>query len=168
MPTYSPATYILLLIAIRQTLWTTSILDTLILTSIANNIRQTLLQQISTIIRSNTEDPKLSIDTCGVTSMAFSRLRPTDSYISFRASVIHTSLKLITASEYLFQHERVTTVSGLSPSLQSTLQIRNEIQPVTQWRADRPPQHRHLHPDGRGVQPLPSAVHALLPLPNHP
>jgi len=102
MPTYIPAIYGLLLIANKHTKWTTSIPDNLIPTSIANNIRQILLQQISTIIRSNTKDPKFSKDTCSGTSLFFSGLRPTDSYRSFRASVIHTSLKLITASEYRF------------------------------------------------------------------
>jgi len=61
LPTYSPAVYGLLLLASRQTRWTTSIPDALIPTSIANNIRQTLFQQIPTVIRSNTKDTKPSI-----------------------------------------------------------------------------------------------------------
>jgi hypothetical protein len=121
MPSISPATYGLLLIANTQTRWTTSIPNTLIPTYIAQNIRQSMLQQRPTIIRSNTEDPKISRDTCSVTSLDFSGLRPTDIYRSFRVSSLYTSLKLITASQYRIQPERATTFSELSPPLQAIL-----------------------------------------------
>jgi len=136
LPTYNPSTYGLLFLAIRQARWTTSILDTLILTFIANNIRQTLLQQLPTVIRSNTEDPKLSRDTCIITSLAFTRLRPTNSYRTFKASAIHTTIKLLTASEYRFQHERATAVNELSPPLQALLQILDAVQPATYRTTD--------------------------------
>ena len=131
MPTYSVATYGLLLLASRQTRWTTNIPDTLIPTSIANNIRQTLLYHIPITIRSNTKVRKPSGDICSIISPTFSGLRPTDSYKTFKVSVIHISIKLITASEYRFQHERATTVNELFPPLQALLHILDAIQPAT-------------------------------------
>jgi hypothetical protein len=71
LPTYILSTYGLLLLASRQARWTTSMRDTLIPTSIANNIRQTLLQQLPIVIRSNTKHPEPSRDTCSITSLAF-------------------------------------------------------------------------------------------------
>ena len=133
MPTYSPATYGLLMLASRQTRWTTSMPYALIPTSIANNIRQTLLQQIPIVIRSNTKDPRPSRDTCTITSLTFSGLRPTVSYKTFKASAIHTTLKLITASEYRFQHEGATAVHKLPPPLQALLQILDAVQQATFW-----------------------------------
>jgi hypothetical protein len=70
-----------------------------------------------------------------MTSLAFTVLRPTDSYRIFRASAIHTTLKLLTASEYRFQHERATAVNELSPLLQALLQILDAVQPFTSWTA---------------------------------
>ena len=67
MSTYSLATYGLLLLAKRQARWTTSIPDTLIPTSFANDNWQILLQHIPTIIRPSTEDPKPSKDSCSIT-----------------------------------------------------------------------------------------------------
>jgi hypothetical protein len=71
MSTFNLATYGLLLIARRHP-------DLLIATSIAHNTRQSMLQQIPTIIRSNAKDPRISKDAYGVTSLAFSSLRHTD------------------------------------------------------------------------------------------
>ena len=134
MTTFIPATDGLLLIANKKIRWTTNIPDTLIPTSIAHNIRQSQLQQIPTIIRSNTEDPKLlSRNACSVTRLAFLGLRPIDNYEFFRTSLLYTTHKLITVSEYRFQHERATTVNELPPPLQALLQILDAIKPATRW-----------------------------------
>ena len=89
-----------------------------------------------TTIRSNTKAPKFSIDTCNITSTTFTGSRPTECYRLFKASALHTSLKLITTSEYRFQHERATSATELSPPLQALLQVFDVVQPATAWTAD--------------------------------
>jgi hypothetical protein len=50
--------------------------------------------------------------------------------------VLHTVHKLITATEYRYQHERATSASELSPPLQALLQTIDAIQPATAWEKD--------------------------------
>jgi hypothetical protein len=113
LPTFSSATYGLLLLANRQARWSTHIPAALIPQHMPQPLRQALLHQIPTTIRSNTIDPKPSRDTCSITSTAFAGNRPAECHRIFKASVIHTALKLITASEYRFQYERATSVAEL-------------------------------------------------------
>jgi hypothetical protein len=123
LPTFNIAAYGLLLLASRQTRWSTSIPDSLIPTFITQTIRQAILQQTPTFIKTNTELPKLSRDFCNITSTAFDGLRPIECYKIFRASALYTDLKLITAAEYRYQHERATYVAELSPPLQALLRV---------------------------------------------
>ena len=81
------------------------------------------MHQIPTTIRSNTTAPKFSRDTYNITSIAFTGSRPTKCYRILKASVLHTMLKLITTSEYRYQHERATSAAELSPPLQALLQV---------------------------------------------
>jgi hypothetical protein len=89
-----------------------------------------------TTIKSNTKAPRLSRDTCSITSSAFTGHRPTKCYRIFKASALHTTLKLITSSEYRYQHERATSAAELSPTLQALLQGLDAVQPATAWTAD--------------------------------
>jgi hypothetical protein len=59
LPTFSTAAYGLIL-ANKQTRWTTSLPYALIPTTIAQLIRQAILHQMPTIIKANTEAPRLS------------------------------------------------------------------------------------------------------------
>ena len=104
LPTFSTAAYGLLLLANRQTRWSSSIPETLIPSTIAPPIRQAILQHMPTTIRANTEAPRLSRDVCSITSPAFAGQRPTKCYMTFKASALYTVLKLITTTEYRYQH----------------------------------------------------------------
>ena len=89
-----------------------------------------------TITRRNSEAPKPSRDTCSITSTAFTGKRPSECHKHFKESIIHTVHKLITATEYRYQHERATSASELSPPLQALLQTIDAIQPATAWEKD--------------------------------
>jgi hypothetical protein len=77
LPAFSTATYGLLLLASKQTKWTASLPNTFIPAIVIQNIRQAILQQVPTIIRSNVERTELSRDACNITNLAFNGLRPT-------------------------------------------------------------------------------------------
>ena len=83
--------------------------------TIPKNIRHGLLQQIPTLIRSITTDPKRSRDACTVTSTAFAGLRFVDFYKHFRAAALYTNRKVITAMEHRYQLEKSMSVAKLSP-----------------------------------------------------
>ena len=74
LPTFSSAAYDLLILASRQARWSTNIYAALIPQQIPQPTRQALLL---TTIRSNTKAPKLSRDTCSITSPSFTGHRPT-------------------------------------------------------------------------------------------
>jgi len=76
LPTFTTAAYGLLL-ASRQTRWTTSIPDLLVPTTIIQLIRQAILLQIPTITRANTKAPMLSQEVSSITSLSFTGHRPT-------------------------------------------------------------------------------------------
>jgi hypothetical protein len=126
LPMFSSAAYGLILLASRQTK-RTSIPDTLIATYITQSIHHAIMKRIPVIIRSNTEAPKLFRDACNITSMAFTCLRPIECYKIFRASALHTSLKLVTVAEYRYQHERAASAAELSPPLQTLFQVLDAI-----------------------------------------
>jgi hypothetical protein len=109
--TFCSAAYGLLLLANRQARWSTHIPATLIPQQIPQPTRQALPQQIPATIRCNTEAPKFSRDTCSITNATFTGNRPTEYYRFFKASALYTALKLITSSEFIFQHERATSVA---------------------------------------------------------
>ena len=115
LPTFSSAAYGMLLLASRQTRWSSSIPDTLIPQTIAQPIRKAYLQQMPTTIRGNTEAPKLSRDICCITSSAFTGRRPTDCYKHLTTSTLYTAHKHITAAEYRYQHERATSAAEFLP-----------------------------------------------------
>jgi hypothetical protein len=77
LPTFCSAAYSLLLLANRQARWSTTIPSSLIPQQIPQPTRQALLQQMPTTIRCNTKAPKLSRDTCSITSTAFTGNKPT-------------------------------------------------------------------------------------------
>jgi len=131
LPTFSIAAHGLLLLASRQMRWSTSIPDSLIPTFITQTIRQAILQQTPTTIRSNTNAPRHSMDACSITSLAFASLRPTECYRIFKGSAFYTLHKLVTAAEYRYHHERATSAAELSPPLQALLQILDAAQPAT-------------------------------------
>jgi hypothetical protein len=138
LPTFSTATYGLLL-ASRQTRWSTNIPDSIIPIFITQTILQAILQQTPTTIRSNTYASKHSRDACSITSLAFAGLRPTECYRIFTTSAFHTLHKLVTAAEYRYQRERAASAAKLSPPLQALLQILDAIQPAIRWVVeDRP------------------------------
>jgi hypothetical protein len=136
LPTFCLAAYGLHLLASRQARWATTIPDTLIPPAIPQPIRKTLLQQMPTVIRGDTEPPKPSRDICYITSSAFTGQRPTVCHKHFKAAILYTTYKLITAAEYRYQHERATSAAELSPPLQALLQVIDAVQPATRWVAD--------------------------------
>ena len=77
LPSNSPTPCGFLLLASIQAAWTTPIPETAIPTHIPNDIRQRLLQQTPTIIRTNTTPPKPAGDTCSIYNPAFAILTPT-------------------------------------------------------------------------------------------
>jgi len=138
LPTFSIAAYGLLLLASRQTRWSTSP-DSLIPTLITQTIPQAIPQQTPATVRSKTDAPKLSRDTYSITSLAFAGHRPTECYRIFRSFALHTLPKLVTTAEYRYQHERPTSDVELSPPLQALLQVLDAIQPATRWAAEERP-----------------------------
>ena len=116
LPTFSTAAYGLLFLATRQARWSTNIPEALIPQTISQPIRQAIIQQMSTTIRSNTKAPNLSRDICSITSPAFTGHRPTECYRIFEALAIYTAHKLITSSEYRYQNKRTASAAELSPS----------------------------------------------------
>jgi len=139
LPTFSTTTYGLLILASRYTRWTTIAPDSLIPTVVTQSIRQTILQQTPTIIRTNTNALKLSRDACSITSLAFTGLRPTECYEVFRASPLHTTFKLVTTTKYNYQQERAASNTELSSPLQALLHVMGAIQPATKWSAEERP-----------------------------
>ena len=127
LPTFSTAAYGLLLLASRQAIWSTSIPESLIPQNIAQPIRQAILQQMLTTIRSNTKTPKLSRKMCSITSLAFTGHRSTDRYRIFKTWALYTAHKLITTSEYRYQHEKAASAAELSPPLQAILQVLDAV-----------------------------------------
>ena len=115
LPTFSSSTYGLLLLASRQARWASHIPEVLIPQAILQPIRKALLHQMPTIIKSNTEPPKQSRDTCCITSLAFTGQRPTDCHKHFKAAALYTGYKLITSTEYRYQHDRAASAAELSP-----------------------------------------------------
>jgi hypothetical protein len=77
LPTFSSAAYGLLLLASRHARWSTNVPTSLIPQHIPQPTRQALLHQMPTTIRSNTEAPRISRDTCSITSPAFIGHKPT-------------------------------------------------------------------------------------------
>jgi hypothetical protein len=71
LPTNSPATTGLLLLASRQAPCTTRIPNEFIPTHFPEDLRQSLFQQIPTIIRANNIPPKPARDACNIYSPAF-------------------------------------------------------------------------------------------------
>jgi hypothetical protein len=67
------------------------------------------------------------------------RSTPHNCYKQFTSSVLYTTHKHITASEYRYQHERATPAAELSPPLQALLQVLDAIQPATKWVVDERP-----------------------------
>jgi len=112
------------------------ILEALIPPTISQPIRQALLQQMPTTIKSNTQAPKLSRDIWCITSLAFTGQRPTECYRIFKASALYTAYKLITTAGYRYQHERAARAAELLPPLQALLQVLDAVQPATGWIAD--------------------------------
>jgi hypothetical protein len=74
LPSNSPASYGLLLLANKHAPWTTTIPETFIPTHLPNDIRQRLLQQAPTIIRTNTTLPKPTRDAYFIYNPAFAGL----------------------------------------------------------------------------------------------
>ena len=113
------------------------------------------MQQIpTTIMRSNTEAPELSRDTCSITSLAFTGQRPTECRRIFNASALYTAHKLITSAEYRYQHERSASAAELSPPLQSLLQVLDAVQPITKWVADERTNTSAFTPMGVDYNPI--------------
>ena len=129
--------YGLLLLASTQARWSINMHAILIPQHIPQPTRQALVQQMPTTIRSNTEAPKLSRDTCSITSPVFTGRRPTECYRIFKVSALYTALKIITASKYRSQHERAVLAAELSHPLQALLQVLDAVQPATTWTADK-------------------------------
>ena len=122
-----PASYGLLLAR------TTPIPENFILTHLPNDIRQRLLQQTPTIIRTNTTPPKPARDTCSIYNFVFAGLTPTKCLRYLRAATLHTLNKLLTADEYRQPHDTTTMAARLSPPTQALLQAIYSIQPATAW-----------------------------------
>jgi len=76
--------------------------EALISQTISQTIRQAIIQQMPTTIKSNTDAPKLSRDICSITNLAFTGQRPTACYRIFKASALYIAHKLITTAEYRY------------------------------------------------------------------
>jgi len=169
LPTFSSAAYGLLLLASRQVRWTSSMPNTLIPQTIAQPIRNALLRQMPIIIRGNTEAPKLSRDICCLTSLAFTGRRPTDCYKHFTASVLYTTHKHITATEYRYRHERATSTAELSPPPPPSPTTGSRRHTTGhQMDGGRETKPGGLCAYGCGLQPHPTPIHAMCPLSHTP
>jgi hypothetical protein len=131
LPTNSPATAGLLLLASRQVPWTTCIPEEFIPTRFPEDLRQSLLQQIPTIIRANNIPPQTGPRHLHYLQPGFTRLTPRESLRQFRAAVLHTLHKILTSSEYRQPHDSSTMATHLSPHAQALLQIIDSIKPAT-------------------------------------
>jgi hypothetical protein len=115
LPTFNSASYGLLLLASKQARWSSNIPEALIPQTISQPIRQALIQQMPTTIRSNTKAQKLARDIWCITSLAFTSHRATECYRIFKAYALYTAYKIITSAEYRYQHERAASAAELSP-----------------------------------------------------
>ena len=120
LPTNSPASVGLLLLASRQAPWTTIVPDALIPPNIPEDLRTRLSQQTPTITRTTNTPPKAARDMCTIYSPAFNGLKPTECLRHLRASILHTLNKLLTATEYRQPHDTATMAAHLSPPYPST------------------------------------------------
>ncbi len=115
LPANSPATAGLLLLAIRQAPWTSPIPEESIPNRFFADLRQTLLRQVPTIIRTSNASPKPARDLCTIYSPTFACLSPKECLRHFRAATLHTIHGLLTAAEYRQPHEIATMANHLSP-----------------------------------------------------
>jgi hypothetical protein len=168
LPPFSSAAYGMLLLASRQARWAACILEVLIPQTIPQPIRKALLQQLSTTIKGNTEPPKLSRDTYNIINLAFTGQRPTNCHKHFKAVVLYTTYKLITAAKYRYQHERAASAVELSTPLQALLQVLDAVQPATMWVVDERANTIAFTPMGVDYNPIrlqsmPCTIHLTHP-----
>jgi len=86
--TFSPATYGLTLLVIRQLRWTASIPDKYIHAKLPENPRKSLLAQVPTITRKNVDKPNNAKDICTIHYHEFQGLSASAAFNLFRATTI--------------------------------------------------------------------------------
>jgi hypothetical protein len=130
LPTFSPATYGLTLLASRQLRWTTTLPQTSIPYLIPDILRQLLLNQIPTITRANVDRLTSAKDTCTIHSPAFQGVTIIVAFRIFRAAAILTLYRNLSVVEHKQQQKAVTSVDQLSQPTQSLLQAMDSVQPA--------------------------------------
>ena len=93
LPANSPASDGLLLLASRQSPWTTEIPTEYIPPRLPEDLKPRLLHQTPTITRTDNLLPKPARDPCYIYSPAFAGLSPTECLHHFRGSIIFTLYK---------------------------------------------------------------------------
>ena len=100
LPTFTPATYGLTLLASRQLRWTTILPRASIPNWILDNLMQPLINQSPTITRANVDRLTSAKDTCTIHSPAFQSVSTIVAYKIFRALVILTLHRYLSALEH--------------------------------------------------------------------
>jgi hypothetical protein len=96
LPTTSPHTYNLTLLASRKVPRIVRILDTFIPTGMNSDLRQTLLKRTPTITRATTTTGKPTRDPCNIYCLAFLGLTATCRYKLFKDAALITLLQHLT------------------------------------------------------------------------
>jgi hypothetical protein len=100
IPTSSPASYGLVILASRQAKGTSPIPEDIIPSNFLDDVRRSLLKQIPKIVRTLISTPKPSRDQCTIYSPAFRNLSPIACLRYMRAAALHKLNKYLTADEY--------------------------------------------------------------------
>jgi hypothetical protein len=127
LPTFSPVTYGLALLASRQLRWTTTLPKTSILTWIPDSLRQPLLNQTPTITRGNVDRLTSAKDTCTIHSTDFQDISVVLAFRLFRATAILTLYRHLSAVEHMQQNITATSIDQLSEPSQALLQALDSV-----------------------------------------
>ena len=136
LPTFSPATYGLTLLASRQLRWSTTLPQTSILYWIQDNLRQPLLNQTPTIARANVDRLLPAKDTYLIHTTEFKGITAIVAFRLFRAAAILTLYRHLTTVEHRQQNSTVTSVDQLCQPTQALLHAMDSVQPAGDWRLD--------------------------------
>jgi len=139
LPTFSPSTYGLILLASRQTKWSASLSPDIIPADLPEDLRQALLLQIPTVTRTNADITQKAKDTCIIASNTFKDRTPIWCLNYFRAAAIQTLHKYLMEVEYMPQNLSATRLDHLSQSTQALLQALDAVQSASTWTAASKP-----------------------------
>jgi hypothetical protein len=146
LPTFTPATYGLTLLASRQLRWTTTLPNSSIPAWIPESLRQPLLNQTPTITRANADRLTPAKSTCTIQSSVFQGASAIAAFRIFRAAAILTLYRNLSAVEHRQQNNSATSVDQLSQPTQALLQAMDSVQPACDWALDERPNTMIFYP----------------------